>query len=166
LETAEISKETTLVNGDLQYLNWTLKKVVFFSIPPKQSEQEFYLKRLKSLNINRLNDFVFEYEPIIEEVKYKFSDAILKLNREKFEKNNKVKYDLENEFYLVDLPNEDLMNEFGHYLDEEHIEQEEVDFDTFDYDYSDYSYDSDNWLRDAAGTDDPEVMNDVYWNLD
>jgi hypothetical protein len=23
-----------------------------------------------------------------------------------------------------------------------------------------------NWLAEAAGTDDPEVMNDVYWNLD
>src|SRR5690606_23810455 len=33
LETAEISKETTLVNGDLQYLNWALKTVEFFSIP-------------------------------------------------------------------------------------------------------------------------------------
>jgi hypothetical protein len=27
-------------------------------------------------------------------------------------------------------------------------------------------YNSDNWLRDAAGTNDPETMNDVYWNLD
>lgn len=25
---------------------------------------------------------------------------------------------------------------------------------------------SSNWLEDAAGTDDPETMNDVYWNLD
>lgn len=23
-----------------------------------------------------------------------------------------------------------------------------------------------NWLAEAAGTDDPETMNDVYWNLD
>lgn len=166
LENAEIAKETTLINGDLQYLNWSLKTVEFFSIPPKQLEQEFSLRRLKTLNIKRLNNFVFEYEPIIEDVKYKFSDSILKINLEKFEKNNKVKYDLINEFYLVDLPNKELMNEFGHYLDEEHIEQVEVDFDSFHYDHSDYSYDSDNWLRDAAGTDDPEVMNDVYWNLD
>lgn len=35
------------------------------------------------------------------------------------------------------------------------------------YDSDDYdSYRNDNWLVDAAGCDDPEVMNDVYWNLD
>lgn len=27
-------------------------------------------------------------------------------------------------------------------------------------------YDSSNWLEDAAGSDDPEVMSDVYWNMD
>ena len=27
-------------------------------------------------------------------------------------------------------------------------------------------YDSDNWLKNTSGTDDPETMNDVYWNLD
>lgn len=30
----------------------------------------------------------------------------------------------------------------------------------------DYDYYSQNWLAEAAGTDDPETMNDVYWNLD
>ena len=36
--------------------------------------------------------------------------------------------------------------------------------DFFNYDYREESYD--NWLEEAAGTDDPETMNDVYWNLD
>lgn len=38
-------------------------------------------------------------------------------------------------------------------------------YDNTSYDY-DSGYDSSNWLADAAGTDDPEVMRDVYWNLD
>lgn len=29
-----------------------------------------------------------------------------------------------------------------------------------------YKYNESNWLEDVAGTDNPEVMNDVYWNLD
>lgn len=29
-----------------------------------------------------------------------------------------------------------------------------------------YKYNESNWLEDAAGTDNPEIMNDVYWNLD
>lgn len=32
--------------------------------------------------------------------------------------------------------------------------------------YQDRSYESNNWLEDAAGSNDPEDMNDVYWNLD
>lgn len=39
-------------------------------------------------------------------------------------------------------------------------------YDSDDYDNYYESYSSDNWLVDAAGCDDPEVMNDVYWNLD
>lgn len=166
LETAETAKESVLINGDLQYLNWALKTVEFFAIPPNQLEKEFSLKRLKKLSINRLNEFVFEYEPILETINYKFSENIVKLNREKFEKINKVIYDNENQFYLLNLTESELMNEFGHYLDENHIEQEVVDFDNYQYQDKDYYYDPDDWLRDAAGTDDPEVMNDVYWNLD
>jgi len=33
-----------------------------------------------------------------------------------------------------------------------------------DYGYNNYS--SSDWLIDAAGTDNPETMNDVYWNID
>ena len=32
--------------------------------------------------------------------------------------------------------------------------------------YLEDSYNESNWLEDAAGTNDPETMNDVYWNLD
>ncbi len=36
--------------------------------------------------------------------------------------------------------------------------------------YQNYSnnhyHNSNNWLEDVAGTNDPETMNDVYWNLD
>ncbi len=35
--------------------------------------------------------------------------------------------------------------------------------DSYEDDWQRYS---DEWLVDAAGTDDPEMMNDVYWNLD
>lgn len=32
--------------------------------------------------------------------------------------------------------------------------------------YTNEPYDKNNWLEDAAGTNDPDVMNDVFWNLD
>lgn len=52
------------------------------------------------------------------------------------------------------------------------INKQGIDFEDFRQEnkYSNYSnsyeYDDSNWLADAAGTDDPEIMNDVYWNLD
>lgn len=41
-----------------------------------------------------------------------------------------------------------------------------TDNDYYDSYNDDYYYDSNDWLVDAAGSNDPEVMNDVYWNLD
>ena len=32
--------------------------------------------------------------------------------------------------------------------------------------YKDYDQVKRNWLAEAAGTDDPDVMNDVYWNIE
>lgn len=29
-----------------------------------------------------------------------------------------------------------------------------------------FNYNNSNWLSETAGTDDPEIMNDVYWNID
>ena len=41
-------------------------------------------------------------------------------------------------------------------------------YESYYEDYQSYPwYQEDyNWLIGAAGTDDPEVMNDVYWNMD
>lgn len=47
----------------------------------------------------------------------------------------------------------------------EYFETEYFDDDLRDV-YDDYYYNTSNWLSDAAGTNDPEVMNDVKWNLD
>lgn len=36
----------------------------------------------------------------------------------------------------------------------------------FNVSYESDPYDYSNWLEDISGSDDPEIMNDVYWNLD
>jgi len=180
LKTAEIAEQTILINGDIGYLLWAIKTVDLFSIPPHQLEMEYRLKRLYNFKINRLNDFIFEYEPIVEIINYKFSDNIIKVNQEKFEKINNVKYDSVNKLYTLNLNDNILMYEFGHYLDENYIKNQSSDwiFPSLDdlalerknraefYENNSDDYDSNDWLRDVAGTDDPEVMNDVYWNLD
>lgn len=72
----------------------------------------------------------------------------------------------ENPELELDVSKEIILANLGYYtkLTIEKYEEYQESYD-YDYDYDDY-YDNSNWLADAAGTDDPEVMNDVYWNLD
>jgi hypothetical protein len=61
----------------------------------------------------------------------------------------------------------DLKIRFYGKIDEMHerFENSEPEYVTT-YENYDSGYDSSNWLEDLAGTDDPEVMRDVYWNID
>lgn len=75
----------------------------------------------------------------------------------KIKENPDLKLDVNKEIILANL---------GYYTKltvEKHEENQE--YYEYDYSYDEY-YDSYDWLAEAAGTDDPEVMNDVYWNLD
>ncbi|WKS95818.1 hypothetical protein [Riemerella columbina] len=52
-------------------------------------------------------------------------------------------------------------------VEEELYEDFEEDYVNYDWSYDDYRYYSDREMwSDIAGTDDPDVINDVYWNLD
>jgi len=170
LETdAEIDEHSVLINPDISYLNWALKTVEFFSVSSSYLSETFKLKKLKTFKITRLNKTVFEYDPVLESEEYKFPLSIQTINQEKFEKKNKVKYDTNHNFYVPDISTAEMMSLYGFYLDENYVsdnnESEYMgDNETYD-DYDNY-YDTNDWLSDAAGTDDPETMNDVYWNLD
>jgi hypothetical protein len=156
LESAEIAEQTILINPDIQYLNWALKTVDSFAVPPDLLKRDFSIKQLRSLKLNRLNDLIFEYEPVMETINYKFPENILKINQEKFEKINNVRHEPRYNFFLLNLTDKELIKKFGYFLDEDYIVHKN----------NDYRYDRDDWLRDAAGTNDPETMNDTYWNLD
>lgn len=75
----------------------------------------------------------------------------------KRELSNKIN---ENPKLILNVKKEIVLANLGYYT-RFTIERHE-DFKKSYYNY----YDSSNWLADASGTDDPEVMNDVYWNLD
>ena len=165
-DNAEIAEESFLINPDINYLNWALKNVDSFFISPLYLKNKFRIKRLKSFNIKRLNKTIFEYEPIIEFHDYEFSGIIQKINQEKFEKAYNVKYDEINNILTPNMSDSEMMEYYGFYLDETYIPSNNEGYGEYDSYDRDYYYNSDNWLRDAAGTSDPEVMSDVYWNLD
>ena len=160
-----IAENTLLVNPDISYLNWALKTVEYFSISPKALSETFKVKRLKTFKTNRLNKTIFEYEPIIEIVDYKFPEQTQTINLQKFEKQNQVVFDNENKLLVPNLPMEQMMLSYGFYLDETYTAPIS-DYESHDDNEPDYYYNSDDWLIDAAGTDDPETMNDAYWNMD
>lgn len=47
------------------------------------------------------------------------------------------------------------------------LQNQYEEYDSYNNYHNDWMHDmKDNWLSHAAGTDDAETMNDVYWNLD
>ena len=64
-----------------------------------------------------------------------------------------------------------LPTEIKNKIKSQNIEFEELNTKYQERDFKENNYPEDrynesNWLEDAAGTNDPETMNDVYWNLD
>lgn len=171
-----ICEHTLLINPDLSYIKWAIKNVDYFHIPPHILEPKRKLKFLKSFNIKRLNSTIFEYEPIIEEVEYLFSPEIVKINRKKFEDEKSLRFEPEFGFYTLNLSNEELLNRFGHFLDDKYEKeiidvQPKVEYDDYyeretyeDYKGSyaqDYEHLSDQFINDVLEGDP-----DNYWNID
>ena len=153
----KIAGESLLVNPDIDYLNQAIENIDSFAINPLFLSKTFQLEYLKSFSTNRLNKTIFEYKPIIENVEYRFPDQIQTINQQKFEKINRVKVDLENK---IIVPNQYFnRSPYRYYVDETASRPKPINREMSHYDLND-------WLKDAAGTDDPETMNDVYWNLD
>lgn len=167
IEADIISEKTILINGDSQYLIWALKTVRYFSVPPNQLEKEFIIRRLKTFKVNRLNKYVFDYEPIIETITYKFPEKTIKVNRKKFEKSNKVIYDSGKAFYTPDLSESELLNEFGYYLDENYIPQEaNLDFHKYENNYDFYEFDKYCRYAGACTQEKEDFSNDTNDDVD
>jgi hypothetical protein len=178
----EIAENCLLINPDVKYLNWALKNIEFFTINPLFLNETYNLKRLKSFNTNRLNKTIFEYEPIIENIEYKFPDQTQRTNQQKFEKKNQVLVDYENKLLVPDLTTEEMMLKYGYYLDETYeppiSNDNDYEDDNYEQDYDNYyerkSYGqyAGSYAQDIEGLSD-EFINDVldgdpdaYWNID
>lgn len=149
-----------------------------------EKKVEFVLYEITDIKI-----FNFDYisKEKIEKIKEKIGVTNIQLYTAKNKEGNDTSllrhWDNENRFAIIierelskeikenpelelNVKKEIILANLGYYTKltiEKHEEyQESYDY---DYNYNDY-YDSSNWLADAAGTNDPEAMNDVYWNLD
>lgn len=170
--TAKVAEPSLLINPDVNYLNWALANVESFSVNCIFLKTRFNLKKLETFRIKRLNKTVFEYYPIWQNEDYQFPEMLQTTNQTKFEHKHRVKYNAEYDFFIPTLTDSEMMQLYGFYLDENFKSESDVGENTeedeagFDDDYYDNYYESNDWLRDAAGTDDPDSMNDAYWNID
>ena len=135
------SENTVLINPDVQYVAWAISNVETFSVPPSYLRKQMSLKKIRTLNVNRLNSFVFEYAPVIEVLECAFSDELIKLNQEKFEKANGVIYDSIKNAYTYNLSEEKMRDRFGYFLCEDYKEED------FESEYED-DYDHRHWSED------------------
>ncbi len=163
----EISEKTSLINPDINYLDWAIKNVEKFTIPPHLLRIE-KLKFLSKITVNRLNSTIFEFAPNIIDYKLNFSNEALMLNKTKFEKIYGVIYDENINNYFFDLNIKSNYEKFGYFIDENY-EEEYEDYDDGDYEYDRRSYSEYNG---AYGFDD-ETINSAfegdpenYWNID
>jgi hypothetical protein len=118
------------------YIYWSLQKLDWFCLTNNAFNNLPIIKEFQEAEM-RFNVFGNKEDEIIVKENQKYFDHLMKIHDSKIEQLD------EN----ID-PND------GKWLD---------------YDYQEPNYrdfDDSNWLADASGTNDPETMNDVYWNLD
>ncbi|MEQ1665675.1 MAG: hypothetical protein ABL927_09900 [Bdellovibrionales bacterium] len=156
----------SLINPDFEYINWAIHNLEWFFVEPEYFN--CIIKIIDRIETDRIKEYLLEFEPITISVKVKdfFTDDTIKLNATKFSKKYNLAYnDIYDKYFVVNtdtVPIFDyLTNIDTKYSLEDFIEEDDDD------DYSDdYKYNSNNWLRDASGSNDSETMNDVFWNLD
>ncbi|MBK8746365.1 MAG: hypothetical protein IPM04_00510 [Saprospiraceae bacterium] len=167
-ENYESKDELIIKNNDLNYLNWAIENVADFAIYPSFLEKHHEIKIIKTFEINRLNDYIFEYRPVYLSTIYAFPSKSRTINLNKFCKLNNVVYDSKLNAYVPNLSEVEMNKSFEYYLNENYYgddfaHKNKRAFYREPYDGNGYSG---NWLEDAAGSNDPEVMNDAYWNMD
>lgn len=165
-ENPETSEKTILINPDIHYLDWAIKNVDKFAIPPHLLKIE-KLKFLLNFTVNRLNSTIFEFFPNLIDYKLSFNIETLLLNNSKFEKIYGVTYDENLGNYFLKIDNPLIYKKFGYFLDENFEEE----FDSYDEDY-DYDRRSYSEYNGAYGFDDDTINSafegdpENYWNID
>lgn len=141
------SNRTKNCFADPQYISWCISNLKNFAIDRDAIEKEYEISSLLKMDVIPINHELNDTQIHIQTLHGygiwydKTCSIICKpvLKKSNFKFNEKIK-------------------------EKNYENLERIEFKPFRP--SHFSYNEDNWLRDAAGTDDPETMNDVYWNLD
>ncbi|WP_417429846.1 hypothetical protein [Halpernia sp.] len=163
---------------DTEFVLWANQNLKWFVLSPT-----FFINPILTrqyISVKKVRDVFFEYKiqnTTLETNEFLTNDDI-RLNFNKINLNynseeNSFNYCVTRDklFFDILLSKSDEINEEIINNIEYDTESEELTYKT-ERDYSEEYYNQDyepndnNWLRDAAGTDNPETMNDAFWNLD
>jgi hypothetical protein len=175
----EFCESSFLMSPDFSYIKWVIDNVDNFAIPPDLIQKPIIYYDLEGFQLNRINDFILLYKPILIKSTYTFSEEILQKNESKFESLSQLKYIAQDDVYIYNLSEEEMFHKFGYYLyeDKEYQQLKEKftkkphkfssDDDSYDdfeleYDKYDGAYGYDDDTIDNAFNGDPEN----YWNID
>lgn len=164
---------------DFDYIKWAIRNVKWFVLHPSFFSTIITTSKIK--NLQKINNGYFEFDIVKETIDINdyFDNDDLMLNLAKlnlkYDNKNKVMtfnrlYDDSFINYLIDddmkfanvYKQHQKMGEIGSIVRKLYNRK----FDEEPNIINDYTTSKNGWLADAAGTDDPETMNDVYWNLD
>lgn len=79
-----ILENSKLITNDYKYIIWAINNVTDFTIDPDIIKNKINHKRLLKFKTKRLNEHIFEYNPIFDTYEYEFSEETKKNNEEKF----------------------------------------------------------------------------------
>lgn len=162
---------------DFDYIKWAIRNVGWFTLSPSFFDKKFTVNQI--VDIKKSSNLLFEFKLISIDVNVKdyLNDDDFKLNLSKLN----IKFDTDYEIHTITNPKKEsfenylIDDDISYYLVYENykkwgligkiIDELETYIPDYEEDYMESAND-DNWLRNAAGTDDPETMNDVYWNID
>jgi hypothetical protein len=162
---------------DINYIKWSIKNLKWLVLSPAFFGKEVLLKTTEI--IKEVRKIFFDYSQKEDWININdyfhneyfdlnFKKLNIKLNKEKkyftyLPTKKKLFFDYITDFKSV-IPSDIKLN-ISYDKDLKELDFKKSSNFNQDYDNSE-SYNSRNWLRDAAGTDDQETMNAVYWNLD
>ncbi len=176
----QINDSTFKVNPfvlDFEYIKWAIRNLKWFILLPSFFESKFTVNQIVELKntSNLLFEFKFKEKKIIVKDYLNEEDYILNLLKQN------IKFDAVNKVYTF---KEMTIDSFENYLLDDNISFDMVLYDTekwgnigkiiYELTHEEEAYYDTNietasegdWLKNAAGTDDPQTMNDVFWNLD
>ena len=174
-----ISESCFLLNPDISYLIWALSEVDFFYVPPYLLDIKYKIKKLQSFEITRINYTRFSFKPIFEPQEIIFPLSVKEKNKLKFQNYyNNLKFDAENDYFVVDEANDVMMIKFGFYLSDNitnkdntntyinsYKKRDDLDRESFGK-YSGTYAQSTEWLSDNFIDDVLDGDPDAYWNID